>query len=72
MSENAGTTGERRKARAIADDEAAQEIVTYLDSHSDETVYPDDLAEALGLDLMRVIELCEMLSAEGKIGRSNV
>lgn len=56
--------------RQITDDRAVKEITDFIAANEGETVFPDEVAEALDLDLMKVIEICEALVEEGKIARN--
>lgn len=56
--------------RQITDEQAIMEITEFITAHEGTAVFPDEVAEALDLDLMKVIEICEALVEEGKIARN--
>lgn len=55
--------------REMEDAEAKDEIKAYFAARAGAAIYPDEVAEALGLDLLRAVRLCEALVAEGRLGR---
>lgn len=55
--------------REIGDEEAKDEIKAYFAARDGAAIYPDEVAEALGIDLLRAVRLCEALVAEGRLGR---
>ena len=60
-------TSEPRKIKKA---QAKKEIQAYFDEHDDAVIYPDDVAEALNIDLRLAIDLCRELATEGYIGES--
>ena len=54
------------------DDEAKAAIKAYFQSHHGQNIYPDDVADALDMDILRVIALCEALVAEGKLAHGKL
>ena len=57
-------------ARQLPDHQALQEIQDYFLTHPGETLYPAQIAHALGLPALRVAELCEALAGRGQLARS--
>lgn len=55
------------ETRDISKAQAAQEIRVFFRENDGSEIYPDEIAEALNLDLMQVIEICEDLENAGKI-----
>lgn len=53
--------------RKISRAQAKKEIKAHFRDNHGKTIYGDEIAEALNLDLMQVIEICEDLEREGKI-----
>ncbi len=51
----------------ISKEQAKKEIKAHFRDNHGKTIYGDENAEALNLDLMQVIEICEDLEREGKI-----
>ena len=53
--------------RDVSNARAKREIRAYFRDNDGKEIYPDDIAEALNLDLMQVISLCDELEDAGKI-----
>ena len=53
--------------RDVPNARAKREIRAYFRDNDGKEIYPDDIAEALNLDLMQVISLCDELEDAGKI-----
>lgn len=53
--------------RGITNTQAKREIRAYFREHDGKDVYPDEIAEALNLDLMQVVSVCDELENAGKI-----
>lgn len=60
------------EVRDVSDAQAADEIVAFYDAHKGENMYPDDVAEALKLDFLQTVRLCEQLVQEGRLGRGHL
>jgi hypothetical protein len=56
--------------RDLRDDEAKREIKAYFEEHHGETLYPDEVAKALRLDVLQVIHLCQELAREQQIAEA--
>lgn len=67
-----GTAGDPPAPRLAADDGLKARVKAYFEEHDGETLYPDDVAEALDLDLLTAIEICESLVREGRLARDHV
>lgn len=48
-------------------EKAKEMIYQYYETHSDEAIYPDDVADELGLDLKTTVEAIDLLLEENKI-----
>lgn len=59
-----------RMARRGRDDAAKAAVKAYFAARHGDHIYPDEVAEALDMDLLRVIALCEALTAEGKLAHA--
>jgi len=46
-------------------DEIYNKVLNYFNTHS--IIYPDEVADALNLDLQKVIEIVDILISEGKV-----
>ena len=57
--------------REISDAKAKSEVRAFFKEHDGEVIYPDDVAEALNIDLMQAVRVCEALTKEGKIAPEN-
>jgi len=55
------------EARETTVEEAKEKILEYYKKHEGESVYPDDVADELGLDLKIVMQAVEELINEGKL-----
>ncbi len=53
--------------RDVPNAQAKREIRAYFRENDGKEIYPDEIAEALNLDLMQVISLCDELEDAGKI-----
>lgn len=53
--------------RDVPNAQAKREIKVYFRENDGKEIYPDEIAEALNLDLMQVISLCDELEDAGKI-----
>lgn len=53
--------------RDVPNAQAKREIRAYFRENDGKEIYPDEIAEALNLDLMQVISLCDGLEDAGKI-----
>lgn len=58
-------------ARGVSDQQAGREIQEYFLRHPGETLYPAQIADALGLPVVKVAELCEALARRGQLGRAS-
>ena len=47
---------------------ANEDILGYCDEHKGQILYPDDVADELGLDLKTTVEATEELMKSGEIG----
>ena len=56
-------------ARHLSDQQARQEIQEYFLRHQNQTLFPAQIADALGLPLLKVAELCEAMATRGQISR---
>lgn len=56
---------------ALDEASAKQAIKAYFEQHHGEVMYPDDVADALGLDILQAVQLCAALAEEGEIGEAN-
>jgi len=55
------------EVRETTVEEAKEKILEYYKKHEGESVYPDDVADELGLDLKIVMQAVEELINEGKL-----
>ncbi|MHC1599323.1 MAG: hypothetical protein ACXQS5_00655 [Candidatus Methanospirareceae archaeon] len=55
------------EVRETTIEEAKKEILEYYEKHKDEVIYPDDIADELGLDLKITVKAVEELTEEGKL-----
>lgn len=55
------------ESRDVPNAQAKREIRAYFRENDGKEIYPDEIAEALNLDLMQVISLCDELEDAGKI-----
>jgi len=55
------------EVRETTVEEAKEKILGYYEEHKDESIYPDDVADALGLDLKITMQAAEELKKEGKL-----
>ncbi len=55
------------EVRETTVEEAKREILEYCNKHKGEILYPDDVADELGLDLKTTVEATEGLMKEGKL-----
>lgn len=53
--------------RDVPNAQAKREIRAYFRENDGKEIYPDEIAEALNLELMQVISLCDELEDAGKI-----
>ncbi len=53
----------------ISDTEAKEAIKQYFAKHHGRDIFPDEVADAIGLELVRTIRLCEELMKENRIAR---
>ncbi len=53
--------------RDVPNAQAKREIRAYFRKNDGKEIYPDEIAEALNLDLMQVISMCDELEDAGKI-----
>lgn len=53
--------------RDVPNAQAKREIRAYFRENDGKEIYPDEIAEALNLDLMQIISLCDKLEDAGKI-----
>ena len=58
---------DQTETRDITKALAKREIRAYFREHDGKEIYPDEIAEALNLDLMQVITVCDELEKDGKI-----
>jgi len=56
--------------REVSDRQAIKEIKAYFEEHHGESLYPDDVAEALGLPIMQCVRLCRKLAEEGELAEA--
>ena len=56
----------------LDEDAARAAIQAYVDANKGRDVYADEISDALGLDLLRVVRICEILREGGAIARGNV
>ncbi|MBI1206030.1 MAG: hypothetical protein GC191_01940 [Azospirillum sp.] len=63
------TVPPRMVQRRLTDDEARQEIRAFFLKNRGGTLYPDQIAQALNLEIGRVADLCEALAGEGLLER---
>lgn len=63
----AATGLDRPAPRKVSRAQAKKEIRAHFRDNHGKTIYGDEIAEALNLDLMQVIEICEELEREGRI-----
>ncbi len=57
----------RPMSRKVSDQRAKKEIVTYFSKHRGGSFDPDEIAQALNLDLSQTVKLCRELASEGEI-----
>jgi len=55
------------EVRETTVEKAKEEILEYYEKHKDEEIYPDDVADELGLDLKITVKAVEELTEEGKL-----
>ena len=55
------------ESRDVPNAQAKREIRAYFRENDGKEIYPDEIAEALNLELMQVISLCDELEDAGKI-----
>lgn len=53
--------------RDISRSQAKREVAEFFENHHGENIDPADLEEALGIDIMLAVEICDELENEGKI-----
>ena len=58
------------EVRDVSDRVAKREIKAYYAEHHGETLYPDEVATVLELDVSQVVRLCRVLAEEGEIGEA--
>lgn len=63
----AAPKGEPASNSALTDLAARDLIRDYFKSHLDASVFPDEIAEALGLDVVRTIRICRQMKMDGEI-----
>ncbi len=56
------------EVRETTVEKAKEDILGYCDKHKGEILYPDDVADELGLDLKTTVEATEELMKSGEIG----
>ena len=56
------------QVREISNTRAKNEIKEFFEGRHGEVLYPDEIAEALNLEIEQVIRLCRELEVEDKIG----
>ncbi len=62
---------DRSVPSVLPDAEARALIKKFFVEHDGEVFYPDDVAEALDLDLGQAIKVCRELTAEGKLAEKS-
>ena len=71
LEENVARVGKANgEVREISAAKAKREIKSYFDRRDDKNIYPDEVVEALQLDLLLVVKLCEKLTNEGQLART--
>ena len=63
----AATGLDRPMSRKVSDQRAKKEIVAYFSKHRGGSFDPDEIAQALNLDLSQTVKLCRKLVSEGEI-----
>lgn len=58
---------DRPMPRKISGQQAKKEIVTYFSKNRSGSFDPDEIAQALNLDLSQTVKLCRELASEGEI-----
>lgn len=56
-------------ADRMTEEQARAEIREYFLTHRDETIYPEQIAKALNLRLLQVMDICESLAGDGLLNR---
>lgn len=56
--------------RDLSDENAKLEIKSFFEKHHGKTLFPDEVADALDLDVLQVIRLCRELAGEGEIAEA--
>ncbi|CAK0763345.1 hypothetical protein WCLP8_3570003 [uncultured Gammaproteobacteria bacterium] len=56
-------------ADRMTEEQARTEIREYFLTHRDETIYPEQIAKALNLRLLQVMDICESLAGGGLLHR---
>ncbi len=58
---------DQSEPRDITKAQAKRDIRVYFRENNGKDIYPDEIAEALNLDLMQVITVCDELEKDGRI-----
>ena len=58
------------EARELSDGEAKAEIKAFFDENHGEVLYPDEVADALRIEVDQAIRLCDDLSRDGEIAQA--
>ncbi len=56
--------------RDLSDEDAKLEIKSFFEKHHGKTLFPDEVADALDLDVLQVIRLCRELEGGGEIAEA--